>query len=257
MIPEERRKNILIKLRENGYAKPENLAEYLGVSKITILRDIQVLKNQGDIKKIRGGIKITEDLEKNLEPSFYIRMQKNFSKKMDIAKKSFTYLTDSKNIFLDSSSTVFVFAVEILKNFERDKNFITNSPAIIAEAIKYPQVNLISTGGELKQDFNIFGGHWVNEFLEKINIDCAFVSCAGVSSSGWVTTNNKDLSIILMHILKKAKKVNLLADSTKFFKEGMLNIAHLSNFSRLVTDNELSMNILKLIRKISDIEVIN
>jgi len=176
---------------------------------------------------------------------------------MDIAKKSFIYLTDSKNIFLDSSSTVFVFAVEILKNFERDKNFITNSPAIIAEAIKYPQVNLISTGGELKQDFNIFGGHWVNEFLEKINIDCAFVSCAGVSSSGWVTTNNKDLSIILMHILKKAKKVNLLADSTKFFKEGMLNIAHLSNFSRLVTDNELSMNILKLIRKISDIEVIN
>ena len=256
MIPEERRKNILALLKENEFLNADILAEKLQVSKITILRDFQKLKEQGDISKIHGGIKLNSRANNNFESGFYSRMQKNYSRKLDIAKKSIAYITYSQTVFLDSSSTVFVFASEIFKKSKGEKNLITNSPAIISEAINFPQVNIISTGGELKQEFNIFGGAWVNEFLEKINIDSAFISAAGISQHGKITTNNKDLSAILSLIFKRSKEINLLADSSKFFMEGMLNIAHLSNCRRLITDSDIDPDKLSEIKKISDIEVI-
>ncbi len=256
MIPEERRNNILTKLTENGLLKIDELAEDLKVSRITVIRDIQILKNNGLIEKIHGGIKLKETANNNFESRFFVRMQNNYSKKLVIAKKALEFLEDKNTIFLDSSSTVFVFAVEIFKNRFEDKNMITNSPAILVEALNQPHANLISTGGELKQEFNIFGGNWVNEFLENINIDCAFLSAAGISSELNITTNNKDLAVTLRKVFDKAGEVNLLVDSTKFFKEGMLNIAHVNECKRIITDDGAAAKINSNIRKNIGIEIV-
>lgn len=256
MIPEERRKNILIKLKEKEIYRIDDLACELDVSKITILRDIQLLKTQGLINRIHGGVKIADNGKSSFESRFSVRISNNFEKKAEIAKKALTFVRDGSSIFLDSSSTVFVFASELFKQQYFEQNIITNSPAIIAEALKYPGLNLISTGGELKQDFNIFGGSWVSEFLDKINIDYAFISAAGISSEGKITTNNKDLAGILATIFKKKPEINLLIDSTKFFKKGLLNIASISDCKRIITDSSISKTAVKSIKELFHIELI-
>src|SRR4030066_1164663 len=147
MIPEERRKNILIKLKENDYLGIEELASELDVSKITIVRDIQILKNSSLIEKIHGGIKLNEKSSSDFESRFLVRMQNNYSRKVEIAKKSLEFLKNKDTVFLDSSSTVFVFAQEIFNSNAEERNLITNSPAILFEALNKPKVNLISTGG--------------------------------------------------------------------------------------------------------------
>jgi len=249
MIPEERRRNILIKLRENDFLGIEGLASELNVSKITIVRDLQILKNSGLIEKIHGGVKLNEKSASGFESRFFVRMQNNYSKKVEIAKKSLEFLKNKDTVFLDSSSTVFVFAQEIFSGSVEERNLITNSPAILVEALNKPNVNLISTGGELKQEFNIFGGDWVNEFLENLNIDAAFISAAGISSNLDITTNNKDLAGMLKTIFKKAKEINLLIDSTKFYKEGMLSIARISDCRRIITDKEISKEVKAILIK--------
>jgi DeoR/GlpR family transcriptional regulator of sugar metabolism len=256
MIPEERRSNIIIKLKENGYLKIDELAEDLKVSRITIIRDIQILRDSGKIKRIHGGIKLSDAGNNSFESRFFIRMQNNYGKKVEIAKKALEFLKGKNTIFLDSSSTVFVFATEIFKNRFEDKNIITNSPAILVEALDHPNVNLISTGGELKQEFNIFGGSWVDEFLENINIDCAFLSAAGISGNLEITTNNKDLAGTLRRVFDKAGEVNLLVDSTKFFKEGMLNIANINECKRIITDSDIVSKIDEKLRKEIHIEIV-
>jgi DeoR/GlpR family transcriptional regulator of sugar metabolism len=256
MIPEERRNNILIKLKENGFLRIDELAENLEVSKITVIRDISILKDNGLVKKIHGGVKLNENGNNNIESSFFVRMQNNYGKKVEIAKKALEFLKDKNTIFLDSSSTVFVFAAEIFKNHFEAKNLITNSPAILVEALKQPHVNLISTGGELRQEFNIFGGNWVNEFLENVNLDCAFLSAAGVSTNLDITTNNKDLAVTLRKVIDKAGEVNLLIDSTKIFKEGMLNIANINEVTRIITDEDIISKIDEKLLKGIDIEII-
>jgi DeoR/GlpR family transcriptional regulator of sugar metabolism len=256
MLAEERRQNILNVLKEKEFLRAEELAEMYNVSKITIVRDIKLLKDSQKIKKIHGGISIPDAPKNNFETRFKIRIQDNYSKKLDIASKALKYISDNQTIFLDSSSTVFVLASEILKKEMFQSNFISNSPAIVVEALNHLQANLICTGGELKQEFNIFGGGWVLEFLENINLDSAFISAAGVSENGTITTNNKDLAGILKAVFSKAKTVNLLIDSSKFFKKGMLDIAKLQDCRRIITDNEMPVPALKKLQKITDSEII-
>lgn len=257
MLAEERRQNILNVLKEKEFLRAEELADMYNVSRITIIRDIKQLKEAQKIKKIYGGISIPDVPKNNFETRFKIRIQANYSKKLDIASKALKYVTSNQAIFLDSSSTVFVFASEILKNETLQSNLITNSPAIIVEALNHPKTGIICTGGELIQEFNIFGGDWVTEFLQNINLDGAFVSAAGVSENGTITTNNKDLAGILKKVFLKAKTVNLLIDSSKFFKKGMLDIASLDDCKRIITDNEISDSILKKLKKITGSQIIS
>lgn len=256
MLAEERRQNILNVLKEKEFLRAEELAGMYNVSRITIVRDIKLLKESQKIKKIHGGISVLDSPKNNFETRFKIRIQDNYSKKLDIASKALKYISDNQTIFLDSSSTVFVLASEIFKKEMLQSNFITNSPSIIVEALNHTQTSLICTGGELKQEFNIFGGDWVLEFLENINLDSAFISAAGVSENGTITTNNKDLAGILKGVFSKAKTVNLLIDSSKFFKKGMLDIAKLKDCHRIITDDEISGTVLKKLEKITGAEII-
>jgi len=257
MLAEERRQKILNILNEKEFLRAEELAGMCNVSRITIVRDIKLLKEAQKIKKIHGGISILDSPKNIFETKFKIRIQDNYSKKLDIASKALKYISDNQTIFLDSSSTVFVLASEILKKEISQSNFITNSPAIVVEALNHPKAGLICTGGELKQEFNIFGGDWVLEFLENINLDSAFISAAGVSENGTITTNNKDLAGILKKVFAKAKTVNLMVDSSKFFKKGMLDIASLDDCKRIITDIEISDLILKKLKKITGSHIIS
>ncbi len=256
MLAEERRQKIINILKEKEFLRAEELADMCNVSRITIIRDIKLLKEAQKIKKIHGGISILDSAKNNFETRFEIRIRDNYSKKLDIASKALKHISDNQTIFLDSSSTVFVLASEIFKKEMSQSNFITNSPSIIVDALNHPQAGLICTGGELKQEFNIFGGDWVIEFLQNINLDAAFVSAAGVSENGTITTNNKDLAGILKKVFSKAKTINLLIDSSKFFKKGMLDIAKLQDCHRIITDNEISEPVLKRLERITDSEII-
>ncbi len=257
MLAEERRQKILDVLNEKEFLRAEELADMYNVSRITIIRDIKLLKDAQKIKKIHGGISIPDVPKNNFETRFNIRIQDNYSKKLDIASKAIKYISNNQTIFLDSSSTVFVLASEILKKEISQSNLITNSPAIVVDALNHPSAGLICTGGELKQEFNIFGGGWVLEFLENINFDSAFISAAGVSENGTITTNNKDLAGILKKVFAKAKTINLIVDSSKFFKKGMLDIASLNDCKRIITDNEIPDSILKKLKKITVSQIIS
>lgn len=259
MLPEERRKEILIKLREKEIYQIKDIVVDFHVSRITILRDIEKLRKQNLLEKIHGGIKLNYGDNRNSSDfavSFSIRIRENYEKKVEIAKKALEFAQSRSSIFLDSSSTVFVFASELFKRYYPEQNIITNSPKIITEALKYPAVSLISTGGELRQDFNIFGGRWVNEFLEKVNINIAFISTAGVSADGKITTSNKELAEISNTIFNKNAEINLLIDSTKFCKAGMLNIADINECKRIITDKNISESTVQKIRALYKNELV-
>ncbi len=256
MIPEERRSVLLERLNEKEIYKIEDIVKDFDVSKITILRDIEILKKRGHLQRIHGGIKPNGNQYNLFEKRFKIRLKKNYNKKLEIAKRSLTILKDSKTIFLDSSTTVFALATELFKKHYHRLNIVTNSPAILNEAMRYSDIHIISTGGELRQDFNILGGSWVIDFLEKINFDASFISAAGISQDGRITTANKELASILKLIFKNSKEINLLVDSTKFFREGMINISTLDQCKRMITDSEIGSDALRKIEVFKNLEVI-
>lgn len=57
MIPEERRNRILLKLTDKGVYSVNELVKELAVSRITVQRDINILKERGLYQKIHGGVR--------------------------------------------------------------------------------------------------------------------------------------------------------------------------------------------------------
>lgn len=256
MIPEQRRENIINKLKEKDIYTIDSLTQEFKVSRITIQRDINILKQRGLVSKVHGGVKLKTKDGESFETRFTIRLKNNYEKKLEIAHKALDYVVDGDTIFLDSSSTVFVFAQELFKKKFLDLNIITISPAIICEALQYPDLRIICTGGQLRHSFNMFFGAWVIEFLEKINIDSAFISAAGVSIDGEFTSSDIELANILSVVSTRSKEINLLIDSSKFFKVGMLNINSKTKHQRIITDKYIDKDIASHLKNKTNIELL-
>jgi len=256
MIPEQRRTKILEKLNKKNIYTLDDLARELKVSRITIQRDVNMLEKKELLERIHGGVRLNKKADNSFESRFNLRLSQNYEKKLEIAKKALEFINESNNIFLDSSTTSYILAKELFKKKYYDLNIITTSPALICESLKYPNLKIISTGGELRSDFNIFSGSWVLDFLEKINIDSAFISAAGITRDGKITYNNKELANTISAIIPRSSEINLLIDSSKFYKSGMLVVNEITSCKRIITDSSIDKSVISDLSRISSLELV-
>jgi DeoR/GlpR family transcriptional regulator of sugar metabolism len=245
MIPEQRRLKMIEKLRKDDICSIDSLTEELGVSRITIQRDVNLLVKHGLAEKIHGGVQLKKAGDISIESRFNLRLKQNYEKKLEMAKTAVSFVKDSSIIFLDSSTTIYILANEIVRRQYADLTIITNSPAIIIEGMRHDRIRLIATGGELRPDFNMFAGSWVLDFLEKVNINSAFVSAAGITMEGSITSNNRDLANTIKEVMQRSVEVNLLVDSTKFHRSGMLDVGSIKDCTRVITDKRIDSEVIK------------
>ena len=256
MIPEERRNQIINKLKKKNIYTINNLTKELNVSRVTVQRDLIFLEKEGYVEKIYGGVKLRNENVQYYTPRFNIRLRQNYEKKKEIAKKALNYIYNDYTIFLDHSTTAYTFAEELLKKQFINLTIISISPAILYESSKYNEHKVISTSGELINNLNMLAGSWVIDFLEKINIDAAFISAGGISDNGEVSTFNTEIASILQMVFKKSNEVNLLIDSTKIFKTCMLSIAPLSMCKRIITDRSVDCNTVSRLQEFGNFELV-
>jgi DeoR/GlpR family transcriptional regulator of sugar metabolism len=237
VIPEERRDRILDLIRKESVCSVKKLVSVFGVSRITIQRDLTILEESGVIAKVHGGARAVRQGPDGFETRFSIRYKQNHQNKSQIAKKALAFVRSQGCIFIDSSTTAHVFGLEVFKRDIHDLVVVTNAPSLLFEASKYPELKIISTGGEFLHSFSMYAGEWVTDFIERINIDCAFISAAGISEDLKITTEHRELSGILQKLIENSAEVNLLLDSTKLFRKGMITVADLSDCTRIITDD--------------------
>ena len=240
MIPEVRRDKILSMLRTEEVCSIKNLVSELGVSRITIQRDLTLLEENGLIAKVHGGARISRQESGVFETRFSIRYKQNHKKKLQIARKALPFARRQGCIFIDSSTTAHVFGIELFRQNVHDLVIVTNAPSLLSEATAYPESKIISTGGELLRSFSMYAGEWVLEFLDRINIDCAFISAAGISEDLKITTGHRELSSVLVKVIQKSAEVNLLIDSTKVFRQGMITVAGVGDLTRIIIDDGIT-----------------
>lgn len=250
MIPEERREKIIDKIKNNNFYTLDKLKKDFGVSRVTIQRDVNMLEEEGLVDRVHGGVRLRKKDVNKFETRFKTRLCQNYEKKLDIAKKAVNYVNDSTTIFIDASTTCYIFAKELYKKQISDLNLVTNSPALLYEVPDDSKIRVISTGGLLRNDFNMLYGHWVTDFLENIHIDIAFISSAGVSIENGITSSNTELTNILRVVFERSSELNLLVDSSKFNKLGLFKISGIENCTKVITDNFIDKEIIEKFKNI-------
>ncbi|AJQ26763.1 DeoR/GlpR family DNA-binding transcription regulator [Pelosinus fermentans] len=218
---------------EKERASIEELCSVFNVSKNTMRRDINQLESQGKIKKVYGGIILTD--KKTTEP-FESREVKNRDAKLIIAKLASTLIEDGDIIYIDSGTTT-MHMIPYLSDV-KNLTIITNNLHVILKALPYQNLNVISTGGTLFRRTNSFVDSGAVSSLKKYNISKAFLATTGISIAKGITNSSSLEYDIKKYIVEHCDKKILLADDTKLGKVSLITYYDLKDIQVFVTNQK-------------------
>ena len=232
----ERRRIILEVLQQKGSADINELSERLHVSSMTVRRDLKELAGTGSIS-IRQGTAVLNDGALR-EYNMLVKHDINIEEKRRIAQKCFEYVSDGDSIFLDAGTTVKELA-ELICRCNESVNILTHS-LLAANALRgINNSRLIMCPVEYRDMSMAFLGALADDFIQRFQIDVLFLSTEGVSISDGLSVVDVADGHAKRIMIEHAKKVVLMADSSKFEKTFFYKIAPVSSIDVIVTDTDL------------------
>jgi DeoR/GlpR family transcriptional regulator of sugar metabolism len=242
--PNERQKKILNVLEQRENARVSELSDLLGVSVATIRRDLNKLREMGEIERFHGGAVLS--LPSAPEPPVIQRSNENITEKERIGKTAAALIQDGDVIFIGSGTT----ALEVARNLLGYKNLtvITNSLTVINKLGNDGNITLVSTGGIFRRSELSFIGHLTENALSELRPQKVIMGIRAISLQDGLTNEylpevNTDRAII-----RAASEVIIVADHSKFGKVSTAFVAPINAIHKLVTDDRTSKEIIASIQ---------
>lgn len=231
MYVEERISFILNKLNEDNSVNVSELSDLLGVSEVTIRKDLDMLENKKLLIRTHGGaIKIKHHV---IEASFEDKKIHNLEIKKQIAKKSEKFLEDNLNIFLDAGTTV-QGLIPYLSNLSNIK-VATYDLEIAYKLSNYKNISLYLLGGILDNNTKTFLGIDEYEIMKNMYADICFMGTDALDNKNVYSTSNIK-SKIKRRMIENSNISILLCDSSKYGNQSSYSYGRLKDFNFIVTD---------------------
>jgi DeoR/GlpR family transcriptional regulator of sugar metabolism len=239
MLALERQKYIKELAQKEKSVKVIDLSKLFDVTEETIRRDLEKIEKEGIIKRTYGGAIYIESSGKDIEDTpFSMRIKENTGSKQKIAMAVSDMLNNGEVIMLDSSTT----CLEVAKNIGQNKTLtvVTNSISILTELSAYEDLNVVSTGGILRNKSLSLIGPTAKENIKNYYADKAVISCKGVDLDKGIMDANELEVEIKKAIIGCAREIILAVDHTKMQRISMHRVIELSKIDYIVTDKELT-----------------
>lgn len=231
-------------IRRRKVVRINELHQEVGVSVATIRRDLNLLEELGEVRRVHGGV---VGIESRLEePVFEDKASFRVREKQKIAQSALKFIEAGDTVFLDGGSTVLALA-RLLRD-RSNLTIVTNSiRAILELAGRGP--SLIFVGGELRRISQTVVGPLTRLMLEQLQVDRAFMGTMGLTIEEGLTTTDPGEAYTKELVTRCARQVFLLADSSKFGKISFIQATRLNEVDILITDKSADRKFLGQLRK--------
>lgn len=211
------------------------LATELGVSEMTIRRDVEVLELKGVLRRVMGGaISVGAAAA---EPSFDSRAALAATEKAHIASAVVDFLHEGETVIIDSGSSALAVAREIRAR-HLSVTVVTPSLLVATELSSETDTEVFVTGGQLRPGELSLIGPGAQESLERFNASTFVMGVAGVESAAGVTDYHYSEAHVKRSAVRSAQRIIVVADSSKLGKVQLVKIAGLAELDTLVTDGD-------------------
>lgn len=238
MFANERYSHILSLLDKNGAVTVSQLMETFKVSIETVRRDLAYLEKCGRLKRVHGGA--VSEVKMISFTKLENRIDDNIEKKRELADTALEFINDGEVIAIDAGSTAIEFAEKLHKKKVGIK-VVTHSLEVFT--ILKGHVETIVTGGEYLPEDAAFYGYIALEALEKLCFSKAFIFPAAISIRNGICDYIPELVQIQQMYIKKADKVFVLADSSKFEKSAFVKTSDVNPKYTYISDSGLNNSI--------------
>ncbi|MDA3956611.1 DeoR/GlpR family DNA-binding transcription regulator [Oceanispirochaeta sp.] len=224
--------NLLQNLRQISVS---DLTERLGVSQVTIRKDLTILEEKGLILRNHGGAMLAQAT--NQISTVSTRKGLFFDKKDRITSKAIELIQEGDSVCIDASSTNLLLAEKIKTLPIR---VITNSLEIMKTLSSSRDITLTAIGGNFRQEASSFIGPIAEDTINQLQFDIAFIGATGISVDGDFLTHNTIEGNVKKAMLKAAKRKVILADSSKLNARSFSKFANADLIDVLITDSKFS-----------------
>lgn len=208
---EARRELIINELRRQDEVTVSHLSGLLGVSDVTIRKDLQQLEDQGYLTRVRGGAVFSG--RGQLELRFAARQQLALDEKRRLAARAAQYVHPGATVFLDGSTTVFQMT-RLLRHVQ-GLTVITNGLYAALELSFAPAITTIVVGGTLRKQSSSLVDLLTPELLRRVHVDVAFVSCRGFTAEHGLMESDLREAQLKRSMGQSAQQVVALVDHSK------------------------------------------
>lgn len=238
MLAAQRRSEIMTLLERDRIVRVSHLVNALGVSDMTIRRDLQALHEQGALEKVHGGAVVRAE-PSTAEPGFEAKSARQLAQKESIAAQAAAMVRPGSAIAVSAGTTTFAFARHLLAI--PGLTVVTNSVwvADLLHGARVPSHTVLLTGG-VRTPSDALVGPLAIAALRSLHLDTVFMGVHGMDANAGFSTPNLLEAETNRAMIASARRMVVLADSTKWGVVGLSSMATLSTASALVTDTGLS-----------------
>ena len=226
-----RQQEILTLTRQKGYLSTEELARIMNVTPQTIRRDINMLCDNGLMRRYHGGVGPASSTE-NVDYSS--RRTLNQEAKSRIAEMVAREIPDNVSLFINIGTTTEAVARALVSNHQ-NLRVITNNLNVAGMLAENESFEVIVAGGVVRRDRGVIGESTI-DFIRQFKVDFGIMGISGIDSDGTLLDFDYREVRVSQAIIENARQVYLVTDHSKFSITPMVKLAHVSEIDALFTD---------------------
>ena len=231
-VMNERQNKILTLLAKEKKMEVAALSQLLGVSQVTIRKDLDQLENRGLVVRNHGFARLNDSDDINQ------RLAMHYDIKQKIAGAACQLIENGETVMVESGSCCALLALEIAKT-KKDVTIITNS-AFIGEYIrKSGDCKIVLLGGQYQREAQVMVGPMTRKCAELFFVDKLFIGIDGFMAESGFTGNDFMRCEVVRDMAKQANTVIVVSDSSKFSQKGTVKLLTMSEVSYVFTDDEI------------------
>lgn len=218
-----------------GHQTVDELAAELGVSSMTVYRDLATLESEHLVERNRGTV--TAASSSLSEFASVLRIGRCLKEKEAISAHTKTLIRPGQAVLIDDSTTVFPLVNEL--HHLTPITVVTNSALAMRTLAGVTGVTLISTGGEYVSWADGYVGALSEQTLRSLRLDIAIMSVSAVTD-GWCMHADPRFVTVKQAMIDAAATKVLVIDHSKFERSSLYRIAPLSAYDRVIVDKGIT-----------------
>jgi DeoR family transcriptional regulator, ulaG and ulaABCDEF operon transcriptional repressor len=238
-------------LAAQGFLSIADLMAATGVSAASARRDAGRLADAGYGERVYGGIQALGGAfsrrmaQASLETqAFEVSRTINIDAKRAIARRALEMCVDGDVIIVNGGSTTFQMA-EFLRNTRL--KILTNSYPLAEFLIRETHNRVALPGGEVYRDQKLIVAPFDDDAIQHYSARIMFMSAISIGPLG-VIEGDPLIARAETKLLRRADKLVVLADSSKFAQRGSLVVCPLTRIHALITDRAAPQEALAMLR---------